>query len=258
VAPDRSATAARRAAAADSLTAQQNRLARDGRAEPLNRRADLNATFGIYSQMVYNRGALMYSALRDVLGEAPFAAFLRDYYARWAYRHVDDAAMRASAERAAGADTPGGRDLGWFFAQWLGQVGTIDYAMRGARVTPPAAARGGAGCWRTEVTLVRAGTYRHPMPVGIRTASGWAVVRGDPRRDRETLVRFTPAAPFEVRLDPFRTTEAVATEAYTWRPAHADSVPEPRPREVRDDLPAYASAAACVAAQRSARAGDAR
>jgi hypothetical protein len=231
--------------AAEAFTRAQNLLARDGRAEPLNRRADLNATFGAYSAMVYSRGEQMYSALRDVLGAEAFDRFLRDYYARWAYRHVDDAAMRASAERAAGPDTPGGRDLGWFFAQWLGRVGTIDYAMRGVRTAP---ARGPAGCWRTEFTLVRAGGYAHPMPVGIRTGSGWTIVRGDPRRERQTLVRYTPARPFEVRLDPLGTTEAVSTAPYVWRPAYADSVSEPRPREFRTDLPAYATAAACAAA----------
>ena len=240
---------------ADDFTRAMNALARDGRAEPLNRRADRNATFGIYNAMVYSRGEQMYSALRDVLGEAPFAAFLRDYYARWAYRHVDDAAMRASAERAAAPDTPGGRDLGWFFGQWLGAVGTIDYAMRGVRVAPvrvaPGRAGGAAGgCWRTEVTLVRAGAYAHPMPVGIRTAAGWAVVRGDPRQARETLARFTPGPPLEVRLDPLGTTEAVATAGYAWRPAGSDRTPAPA--GLRADLPAYESAAACAAASAAA------
>jgi hypothetical protein len=91
---------AERRRAADAATRALTDLVRAGRAEAMGERADRISQYGVYTSAVYNRGAQFYSALRDVLGEAPFAAFLRDYYARWALRHVDEAAMRASAERA--------------------------------------------------------------------------------------------------------------------------------------------------------------
>ena len=59
--------------------------------------------FGIYNVMIYNRGELMYSHLRDVLGDSTFRAFFHDYYDRWALKHVDEPAMRTSAERRYGA-----------------------------------------------------------------------------------------------------------------------------------------------------------
>src|SRR5207237_8622182 len=81
-------------------TRAQEQGVREGRVQPMGLRADRFVNFGIYNSEVYARGARFYSALRDVLGEAAFPAFLRDYYARWALRHVDEAAMRGSAERA--------------------------------------------------------------------------------------------------------------------------------------------------------------
>ncbi|GJG85320.1 hypothetical protein tb265_05010 [Gemmatimonadetes bacterium T265] len=199
--------------ALDRVSLLLDSLTRMGRTQPVGLRGDLFADFATYNLAVYTRAERMYGALRDVLGDSAFAAFLRDYYARWAFRHVDEAAMRASAERVAPADRPWERDLGWFFTQWVHDVGSVDYALRDVR----SARTGPAGAWETRATLVRTGAYRHPMPVGVRTAAGWTVVRGDPRRDRETLVITTPpdtAAPLEVRLDPYGATEATTARFY--------------------------------------------
>lgn len=196
----------------DRVGALLDSLTRIGRAQPIGLRGDLFADFATYNLAVYTRAERMYGALRDVLGEVAFAAFLRDYYARWAFRHVDEAAMRASAERVAPPDRPWARDLGWFFGQWVHDIGIVDYALRDVRW---ARTRSG-GAWQARATLVRTGAYRHPMPVGVRSAAGWTVVRGDPRRDVEEILLTPPgdAPPLEVRLDPFGTTEVGAAHFY--------------------------------------------
>jgi hypothetical protein len=237
-APADSALAALRRAA-DAATRAQERFVRDGRAEPMGTRGDRFATFGVYGATVYARGAQFYSALRDVLGEAAFAAFLRDYYARWALRHVDEAAMRASAERAcraAAAPPPrGGCDLGWFFDQWVRGVGYVDYTLRDVRP-----ARDGAA-WLTTARLERVGAYRHPMPVGVRTAEGWTVVRADPRPDAQRVGVRTGARPLEVRLDPFGTTEAWSARYYAW-PRAARALDAPSTGRAAPGAPAGAGA----------------
>jgi hypothetical protein len=200
----------RRRVVLDSTTRLQAEWARTGRAEPVGLASADFSTMSVYSTMSYTRASQMYGALRDVVGDAAFVAFLRDYYARWAFRHVDEAAMRASAARAAG------RDLGWFFDQWLRRTGTVDYALRDVRWR-----RVRAG-WETRGSLQRAGAYRHPMPVGVLTADRWTVVRGDALRDGQTVTVRTAAEPVEVRLDPFGTTEAWTARWYVF------------PRERRD------------------------
>jgi len=167
-------------------------------------RADSFARYSIYTAMIYTRASLMYGALRDVMGDSAFSAFLHDYYARWALRHVDEAAMRASAERAHG------RALGWFFDQWVHRVGLVDYALRDVRWERV------AGGWVTRARLVRTSAYAHPMPVGVLTAEGWTVVRGEALPGSQALRIRTAGEPLEVRLDPFATTEAWSAPNYVF------------------------------------------
>ncbi|HVE80313.1 MAG TPA: M1 family metallopeptidase [Gemmatimonadaceae bacterium] len=181
--------------AAEAQQLEQFRLDLVGRAEPLGTLAHEYNEFAVYNAMIYDRAERMYGALRDVMGDSAFAAFLRGYYARWALRHVDEAAMRAEAERAHGAD------LGWFFDQWVRRAGLVDYDLRRVRV------RREAEGWVTTAEVLQRGAYSHPMPVGIRSGEGWTLVRLDPLLPRQGIRIRTAARPREVRLDPRRTTE---------------------------------------------------
>jgi len=200
-APDPSTPAdaglASRALALRNAADARNRAVAAGSVQPIGTRADLFTDFATYNAMVYGRAAAMYESLHDAIGDEAFRAFLRDYYARWAFRHVDRWAMQASAERASG------QALGWFFDQWVDGVGVVDYAL-----TEPSVERTGDR-WIVRVTLTKRGDYRHPMPVGVRSAAGWSIVRGDPLRDRQVLVIETRQRPVEVRLDPFGATDVV-------------------------------------------------
>ena len=175
----------------ESLNLGQALTDLDGEAEPMGTTAHEFRDFGTYNNMVYSRAEVMYGQLRDALGDTAFLGFLHDYYARWALKHVDERAMRGSAERA------GGRDLGWFFRQWIHETGVMDYALGDTRTT-----RDGRD-WVTEAEVLRRGEYRHPMSVGVRTASGWTTARmAQPPYDREVIRIRTAQEPLEVRLDP--------------------------------------------------------
>lgn len=192
---------AARALALRNAADARNRAVSNGEVEPIGTRADLFRDFATYNGMVYGRAAAMYEALHDAMGDVAFRAFLRDYYARWAFRHVDRWAMQASAARVTG------QSWTWFFDQWVDRVGVVEYTLSAPRFEPA------GGGWRTEVTLERRGAYRHPMPVGVRTAAGWTVVRGTPHADAQVLVIETGEQPLEVRLDPFGATDAVRAAA---------------------------------------------
>jgi hypothetical protein len=165
------------------------------RAEPLGWSANQFSEFGIYNTMVYERAVRMYGALRDILGETAWRAFLHQYYARWKFKHVDALAMRTEAERAAG------RDLSWFFDQWLRKVGLVEYALGSWTAAPD------NDGWISHVIVVRRGPYLHPMPVGVRTGDGWTFGRSEPLRDPDTVHVRTRLKPLEVRLDPDHQTE---------------------------------------------------
>jgi hypothetical protein len=190
-----------RALALRNAANARNAAVRDGRAQAIGTRADLFRDFSTYNSMVYGRAAAMFESLHDAIGDTAFRAFLRDYYARWAFRHVDRWAMQASAERISG------QSLGWFFDQWIDRVGVVDYEARVNTVTQTASG------WRTSVTLTRRGDYRHPMPVGVRTADGWTVMRGDPMQDSMVVTIETRSRPDAVWLDPFGATDVLTPGA---------------------------------------------
>jgi hypothetical protein len=163
--------------------------------QPIGTSANDFRDFDTYNDIVYDRAQIMYGQLRDHLGDSLFVAFLRDYYARWALKHVDERAMRASAERVSG------QDLGWFFDQWVHGTGVMDYALTRVRT------RDSSGVWITEATVKRRGEYRHAMIVGARISSGWILGRStDAKADVQMVRMVTPEKPAEVKLDPYHFT----------------------------------------------------
>lgn len=177
------------------VNVNQARADLQGRSEPIGTVAHEFRDFGTYNSMIYDRAEVMYSQLRDVLGDSVFVGFLRDYYARWALRHVDERAMRASAERVSG------RDLGWFFDQWVRRTGVIDYRLRRVRTRKEGAS------WVTDATVKRVGKYAHPMNVGVWTGAGWTIGRMSKEPYDEEVVRITTTQePLEVKLDPYHVT----------------------------------------------------
>ena len=166
-----------------------------GRAEPMGQSANDFNEFPIYNEMVYTRAELMYGALRDVMGDSAFHEFLREYYRRWALKHVDETAMRSAAERVHG------EDLRWFFDQWIHRTGLIDYAISGSET------RQVDGEWLTRVRVEKRGDFWHPVPVGVRTSAGWTTARVRPLEVEQWLEFRTAERPSEIMIDPRRTTE---------------------------------------------------
>jgi hypothetical protein len=164
------------------------------RSQPIGTAAYDFREFGVYNTMVYERAKLMYSHLRDAMGDSLFLAFLHDYYSRWALKHVDELAMRASVERVAGTS------YAWFFDQWVHGTGLMDYALHSVRVATDGAR------FETTVVVGRNGELKHPMPVGVRTASGWTIGRADAVRETQEVRIVTTERPLRVEIDPHHVT----------------------------------------------------
>ncbi|HMC57140.1 MAG TPA: M1 family metallopeptidase [Gemmatimonadaceae bacterium] len=179
----------------DALGIDQALTDLQGRSEPIGTAAQDFRDFNTYNDMIYDRAQVMYGQLRDVLGDSAFVAFLHDYYARWKLEHVDERAMRASAERVSG------KDLGWFFEQWVHRTGVTDYSLDRVRAT-----RTPDGRWVTEAVVTRRGQYSHPIPVGVRTSTGWTIAHATDPRARSQIVRIvTTEPPLTTRIDPLHT-----------------------------------------------------
>ena len=138
----------------------------------------------------YDKGALVMHMLRREVGDTTFRGIVREYYRR--YR--DSTAL--SGDLAAIASELAGRDLTWFFEQWLTQPGypVLDVAWR------PVAGTDSVELTVREVQRPEWGRYVLSVPVTV-VGSG----------ERLTTVRLTngvvirvpaPQAPTEILLDP--------------------------------------------------------
>ena len=88
----------------------------------------------LFSDSVYDRGAMTLQALRVEVGDATFFRVLRDWFAQHKYANATTAEFTALAERDSG------RDLRGFFQKWLFTPGPVVAAPVGAAARQPAGA----------------------------------------------------------------------------------------------------------------------
>ena len=142
----------------------------------------------------YNKGAWVLHMLRGTIGDSAFWRGIRDYYRTYRDSSVTSADFQRRMEAASG------RDLGWFFRQWLRQAGypRLDVAWRwdsaGRRVVVDLA----------QVQPAAWGIYDLPS-VALELRDGARIVarRSVPvSAARQTVTVDLPAPPTAVAVDP--------------------------------------------------------
>jgi aminopeptidase N len=146
----------------------------------------------LLNQFVYQKGGWVLHMLRRELGDQAFWQGIREYYRRYRDRNASTDEFRQVIEAMSG------RDLGWFFAQWLTRSGvpriegswTYDAAQK-----------------RVAITL----TQVHPgAPFRVRIGIGVAETSGAPPRveaveldeAKKTFFISSASVPAAVTLDP--------------------------------------------------------
>ena len=140
----------------------------------------------------YRKGAWALHMLRGVVGDAAFWDGIRAYYAAHRNGNARTADLRRAMERAAG------RDLGWFFDEWLTRGGMLK--VRAVWSWDAAARAVKLGVEQTQPGPA----YRMPVEVALRPAGG-----GPPRvttveltEAKQVFTLSAEAAPDDVVLDP--------------------------------------------------------
>lgn len=156
----------------------------------------------------YQKAAMIFHMLRREIGDEVFWNGIRLLVARrtGAYTTWGDV-ERLFADAA-------GRDLRWFFAQWVERAGAPELTVRGLGVE-----RGGAGGAAQTFTIRAAVTqsgppYRLRLPASVLLADGatQATVL-DLHHSRETVTIPLPGRPVRLRIDPeFHTFRRLARE----------------------------------------------
>ncbi|SFW26986.1 hypothetical protein SAMN05216414_11042 [Nitrosovibrio sp. Nv17] len=144
------------------------------------------------SQIVgYNKAAMVFLMLRDLLGRDTFDLALRSFWSEHRFRIASWADLRHSFQVASG------RDLGGFFDQWLTRAGAPHL-----RIAHAARSQTDGGHHVTLTLEQSAPEYRLRVPVAIRTAEGEEVHLLELEQGRQTFTLAVGARPGEVALDP--------------------------------------------------------
>ncbi len=139
----------------------------------------------------YHKAAFVFHMLEREIGPQPFAAGLRRFWAQRRFTRAGWSHLQAAFEAAAG------RDLGWFFSQWLTRGGAPVLSLGEVSAMPA-----GDGYRLTLVLEQQPPAYRLRLGLAIETAGG--------TRDAEFIAdsgttRYfvtTNERPLAVRIDP--------------------------------------------------------
>jgi aminopeptidase N len=161
----------------------------------------------VLNQLVYQKGGWVLHMLRGEVGTDKFWAGIRDYYARYRDRNASTDDFRRVMEESSG------KDLSWFFAQWLKRAGSPVLE----------------GSWRYEreekrlsIELAQRQTgepYRLPLEIGIATDGATS-----PRIERIELTQPNQRFQFSVEKPP----TAVTLDPNCWALVNATFVENPR------------------------------
>jgi aminopeptidase N len=140
----------------------------------------------------YNKAAMLFLMLRDMLGPEVFDRALQTFWREQRFRVASWGDLRRAFERASG------QDLGSFFDQWLTRAGAPVLRIAEAELM-----KSGSGNHRVTITLEQAEpVYRLRVPVGIRTAEREELHVLDLDRPRQAFTVDVRNRPTEVILDP--------------------------------------------------------
>ncbi|WP_255398976.1 M1 family metallopeptidase [Nitrosovibrio sp. Nv6] len=149
-------------------------------------------THGATQIVGYNKAAMIFLMLRDLLGRETFDRALQTFWREQRFRVASWADLQRAFEAASG------QDLSVFFDQWLTRAGAP--VLRIAEAEP---VKSDSGPHRVTVTLEQGDpAYRLRVPVAIHTAEGEELRTLDLEKPRQTFILDIGAQPLQVTLDP--------------------------------------------------------
>jgi aminopeptidase N len=144
----------------------------------------------------YQKAAFMFHLLRQEIGDDSFWRGLKTLVSRFRNRPADWGHLEQVFAQASG------RDLRWFFAQWVEQPGAPQLSLGEVRASRRAGAEA-AEQWRMTLQVTQAGKpFRLAVPVRILTKEGADTQWMTLSRAKETVDLLVSAQPLRVQLDP--------------------------------------------------------
>lgn len=138
----------------------------------------------------YGKGAMVFHMLKKIVGEERFYRSLKDFIEEKRFQKASWADIKRMFEEISG------KDLGWFFRQWLNEKGAPVFEIKNLKV------KGNGAQWAAAFDIVQKGkSYILDIPVTIKTDRGEIkeVVRVN--SEKKSFEIFTGGRPTEIILD---------------------------------------------------------
>ncbi|MBA4142195.1 MAG: M1 family peptidase [Nitrosospira sp.] len=149
-------------------------------------------THGATQIVGYNKAAMVFLMLRDLLGRETFDRALQNFWREQRFRIASWMDLRRAFR------TTSGQDLDVFFDQWLTRAGAPML-----RISESGVEKSNSGQHRVRVTLEQgAPVYRLRVPIAIRTAEGEEFHALDLEAMQQVFTFDVRARPLQVMLDP--------------------------------------------------------
>ena len=141
--------------------------------------------FALLNDNNYPKGGWVLHMLRGIVGDEAFFQGIRRYYAAFAGKNATTQDLRAAMEGASG------KDLGWFFHQWLEEPGYPVLAVTGSW---------DADAGEVVVTVRQTQdtawpTFRLPLEIEVRPDAGGSARHAVELTERTQTFRFRSAGP---------------------------------------------------------------
>lgn len=147
----------------------------------------------MFDTRTYGGGAVMMNQLREVVGDGAFFNGLHTYVMRHRNQVVTTEQLRDAFETAAG------RDLGWFFDQWI--YGTKYPEFRVSSVWNPGTNKVQVRVLQTHEVTARRRLFRTPVDIGITTSAGTEIHRVEIDEREEEFILDAAERPLLVDFD---------------------------------------------------------
>jgi aminopeptidase N len=136
----------------------------------------------------YQKGGWVLHMLRNEVGDSTFHKIIQSYYQGYKGGNADTRNFEAVAEKVSG------RDLKWFFDQWLYLPGipklTVEWKLDGKEI-------------KVNLKQTTSQAYRFPLEVGLVSSDGKMVVEKFTVTSKDNEVKIeTPFTPARLILDP--------------------------------------------------------
>ena len=127
-----------------------------GNEEPLITHADHYQTNRAYGVAAYSKGEVLLAQLAAIVGPEARDQGLRDYFAKWSFKHPGPLELKQCMEGASGLD------LDWYFQYFINTTHTIDYAINSIYENESSAT----------INLERIGAMPMPQNISVTFANG--------------------------------------------------------------------------------------